>query len=497
LLTVPGFVAKQEVLYERDSLLIPESARDIIKALLVKAHDEGGHFGADRTLARLIEARVTWFRMAHDVNTFTRSCARCQNAKDSVVKAGMMAGRPIPMIPWDVIVIDFVGPLPVSDGYAYILVIMDMFTRFCELVPTKTAGTEGVRDALTRIVFLRYGIPRVIQSDQGSHFTSKVMADLAASHGFYHHFTEPRRPESNGMLERNNLTIVNTIRAYVDRHSSRWVRVIGQVQWDINTAVNSAMSVSPYTALYGYHPRTRVAAAAGVHPVAHTMTSHHAAIEAYRQSAHDGILRARAANKLRYDAGRKEVELQPNSFVQVRGNPLKEHKLHIDWSPICQVVRKINDLVYEIRDPVTGRVSSQHVSMLRPFNMDRTSLKEQTMRLLDEGYFIVENILDHRKTGYKLELLVKFEGVPEPTWQDVSSLTKIAKVNEYARSRGLKDDIWIATSRAAAAFKRRKEIDAQLAAEAASTTATAAAAAPAPTATHRSKRSTSAPAVST
>ena len=434
------------------NMLVPEEATPIIERLLQLAHDQGGHQGAHRTLARLWEARVQWLGMSKAVDEFCASCPSCQHAKAPAgpVAAGKMAGAPIPAVPFDVIVIDYVGPLVKSaTGYAYVLVIMDMFTRWVELVPTKSAGSDAVEAALERL-FLRFGIPRLVQSDQGSHFTSSKMAAMAAAHGFSHHLTTPRHPESNGMLERQNKTLVTTIKAYVERNSARWSSVLERVQWDLNTAVNAAMGMSPFTALFGFHPSTRVAAAVGAPRTVRTLTEHHAELEDARERAHSGLLAARALNKERYDRGRRDVSFAPGDHVLVFGDNTKEHKLHPVWYGPCKVTAKLSELTYTVHDPVMDRHTTQHVANMRHFNMSRTSEHEQEKRLLDEGVFIIEAIIAHRPNGERLDFLVQYEDDPEPTWHDADGLQRLTLFKSYVAAHKLEAAVKAATRRTAA-----------------------------------------------
>ena len=433
-------------------MLVPETATNLITALLKLAHDEGGHQGADRTFARLHEARVAWRGMSKAVQEHCASCPRCQHAKTPMnpVPAGLMAGAPIPSVPFDTLVIDYVGPLIRStSGHLYILVIMDMFTRWVELIPTKTAGSDSVEAALERI-FIRYGIPRAIQSDQGSHFTSGTMAAMAVTYGFEHHFTSPRHPQSNGMLERQNKPLVTTLKAYTDhRMSEHWSDFLARTQWDLNTATNASMGMSPFTALFGFHPRTRVAAAVGMPKAVRTLAEHHAAMETLRESARKGILVARATNKERYDRSRREVSYEPGDWVLVFNDHTREHKLHSRWDGPCRVTAKRSDLTYLVYDPIMEKYSTQHVSKLRPFDMSRTTAHEQSKRLLPPDFLMVEAILAHRPNGDRLDFLVQYDDGEEPAWQDAATLQRLDAFKAYVAANHLEDAVKAAVRTAA------------------------------------------------
>ena len=64
--------------------------------------------------------------------------------------------------------------LPVSQGYKYLLVMIDTFTGWIEGFPTRTEKAEEVVKKLLHEVIPRFGLPGSLQSDNGTSFTSKV-----------------------------------------------------------------------------------------------------------------------------------------------------------------------------------------------------------------------------------------------------------------------------------------------------------------------------------
>ena len=68
--------------------------------------------------------------------------------------------------------IDFIGPFPPFDGKEYILVAVDFLSKWVEAIPTRTNTHQEVLRFVTRNIFSRYGCPRAIISDGGSHFNN-------------------------------------------------------------------------------------------------------------------------------------------------------------------------------------------------------------------------------------------------------------------------------------------------------------------------------------
>ena len=88
--------------------------------------------------------------------------------------------RPIPVVtePFERMAMDIVGPLPRRRaGNRYVLVMCDYATKYPEAVPLRSIDAEHVAEELVK-VFARVGIPKEILTDQGSNFTSQLLAEL-------------------------------------------------------------------------------------------------------------------------------------------------------------------------------------------------------------------------------------------------------------------------------------------------------------------------------
>ncbi|RDY10330.1 Pro-Pol polyprotein, partial [Mucuna pruriens] len=93
---------------------------------------------------------------------------------------------------FDVWGIDFMGPFPVSNGYSYILLTVDYVSKWVEAIATK------IDDAKVVVDFLKFGVPKVLISDQGSHFYNRAMASLLHKYGVVHKVATTYHPQTNG-----------------------------------------------------------------------------------------------------------------------------------------------------------------------------------------------------------------------------------------------------------------------------------------------------------
>ncbi|XP_068229690.1 uncharacterized protein [Palaemon carinicauda] len=155
-----------------------------------------------------------------DVVRHCKSCHQCQmvgKPNQKITKAPLI---PIPAVeePFTQIVIDIVGPLPkTKTGFQYMLTIMDRTTRFPEVIPVRGIKSGIVIKHLMDF-FSRYGLPREIQSDQGSNFTSREFQAKMNELGIKHNLASSYHPESQGILERFHSTLKNALTKYCLDH---------------------------------------------------------------------------------------------------------------------------------------------------------------------------------------------------------------------------------------------------------------------------------------
>ena len=124
---------------------------------------------------------------------------------------------PIPAFeePFSRVIIDCVGPLPkTKSGNSYLLTIMCASTRFPEAIPLRNIKTPAILKALVKF-FTLVGLPKSIQSDQGSNFMSNVFQQVVHELGIKQYKSSAYHPESQGALERLHQTLKNMIRTFV------------------------------------------------------------------------------------------------------------------------------------------------------------------------------------------------------------------------------------------------------------------------------------------
>lgn len=182
------------------------------------------HSGIERTLSR-IRINWYWYGMTSQVRRAVLSCEICQMAKNSSTnktnkKQRLYCGRP-----WQKVAIDLVGPMPITNrGNQWILVLTDHFTRWQDALAIPDATAPTVAETLDERVFAYLGLPEQIHSDQGAQFQSTLMNELCQLWHIGKTKTTPYHPQSNGVVERNNRKLGDSLRTLLINS--------GQEEWD-------------------------------------------------------------------------------------------------------------------------------------------------------------------------------------------------------------------------------------------------------------------------
>ena len=112
--------------------------------------------------------------------------------------AGWPHGPPPAVRPWQNVAGDIMGPLPKSPrGYEYLLVFMNLFFRWIECAPIRKANAQTIRRELNERVFLRFGLPEIFHSDNGTEFKNKALDNFLKEHGVMHTTIPPYHTQAN------------------------------------------------------------------------------------------------------------------------------------------------------------------------------------------------------------------------------------------------------------------------------------------------------------
>ena len=165
--------------------------------------------------------------------------------------------QPIPAFeePFSRILIDCVGPLPKTKlGNQYLLTIMCASTRFPEAIPLRNIKAKTIVRALIKF-FSLVGLPKSIQSDQGSNFMSSIFQQVMYELVIKQFRSSAYHPESQGALERFHQTLKNMIKAYCFDTEKDWDEGIYLLLFAARESVQESLGFSPIELVFGHTVR--------------------------------------------------------------------------------------------------------------------------------------------------------------------------------------------------------------------------------------------------
>ncbi|CEP16225.1 hypothetical protein [Parasitella parasitica] len=230
-----------------------------IKQVLTQVHQEG-HFGVNNTWYK---AKIQYFapKLFVAVQDLVRHCETCQFRKKKPARRVVQA-KPIitPARPFYMIGCDAVGPVVEShSGFKYILVAVDYLTRWPIAQAVKDITEETAATFLFDYVVQYYGVPRFILTDRGSNFTSRYVKSFLTQIRCRHLTTSAFRPQTNGLCERMNGTLVQALSKIIRDENvdvKDWDKKIPAVLMSLRTMKSEGTGFTPGKLLFGYDIRT-------------------------------------------------------------------------------------------------------------------------------------------------------------------------------------------------------------------------------------------------
>ncbi|XP_070050161.1 uncharacterized protein [Nicotiana tomentosiformis] len=168
-------------------MCIPEKEVELV---LYDCHASpyGGHHGGDMTAAKVLQSGFFWPTLFKDAHVFVKKYDQCQRTGTIKNRHEMPLNNILEVEIFDVWGIDFMGPFPLSRGNKYILLVVDYVSKWVEEIAFPTNDAKVVAAFVKKNIFSRFGTPRALISDEGTHFCNRLLNNLLAKYGVRHSF---------------------------------------------------------------------------------------------------------------------------------------------------------------------------------------------------------------------------------------------------------------------------------------------------------------------
>jgi hypothetical protein len=358
---------KDNVIYRNNKIYVPKN-KEIRDDILHDHYDspDVGHPGIHRML-ELIKRTYWWPTIKTDVLNYVKGCSAFQ--KNKIIRQPghvSLSPLPIPEQPWQEISIDMIGPLPKSDEYNSILVIVDRFSKMIHLIPTMTSlSSTRLGKIYKKEIWHILRIPRRIISDRGPQFSSKFMKELCNTLGIERNLSTAYHPQTDGQMERINQEVKTYLRAFLNYQQNNWAKWLPTAEFQYNDKAHSTTKNSPFFLNYGLHPWKGNLSVKTSNPSANEFTSElikvqdnaKAALQSYNGNMKDRRLDRRPKEK--FIPG-DSVWLEATNITSNRPSAKLDNKR---YGPF-EILEAVRDWSYRLKLPGTWAIHNVFHSTL-------------------------------------------------------------------------------------------------------------------------------------
>jgi len=240
---------KNNILMWGYRVIIPSKFR---KSLLEEIH--GAHLGMAKMKA-VARQYFWWPKIDKEIEEYVKDCEACKAATNNPSKSPLIKFQEAEF-PFDKIHIDFAGPFK---GKTY-LILIDAFTKWPEVFEMSSTNTDCTIERLKEC-FARFGLPRMIFSDNGRQFVSEEFENFCKNNGIIHRTSAPYHPSTNGLAENAVGCFKRSLlRALADKRNAllNTTTLINRYLASYRNAPHTTVGESPAKLMFGREIRTRL-----------------------------------------------------------------------------------------------------------------------------------------------------------------------------------------------------------------------------------------------
>ena len=302
-----------------------------------------GHF-AEKALYGILAKRYCWDGVRGDVRRHCRACLPCLS-RDGTGRRLHPKLCPIPVGgPFERVAVDVLTLPQTEEGNRFAVVFVDYLTKWPEVFATPDHRAETIAGLLVEHVVCRHGAPKELLSDRGPDFLSELIKRVCVLIGTKKINTTAYHPQTDGMVERLNRTLIGMIAKHTEFYGAQWDRYLTYLLFAYRVKIHSSTGESPFYLLYGRDARLPTETA-----LQGPESSVELDIDYYKtemllgmstawDQARENVESAQIRYKKQYDKSAQEITILAGERVMVKREAGKKGKLSCRYEGPYRVV---------------------------------------------------------------------------------------------------------------------------------------------------------------
>ncbi|KAL2249885.1 UNVERIFIED_CONTAM: Gag-Pol polyprotein [Sesamum indicum] len=211
----------------------------------------GNQLGVRSLAQKIIRQGYFWPSIVRDTKEYVKKCERCQRYAPLIHQPATIMEPVKIACPFDQWGIDIAGPFSPAQGQKkFLIMAVEYFSKWVEAEAVAKISKKEVISFIWKNIICRFGILRVLISDNGTQFQGKGIVEWCKELKIQQRFTMVGNPQANGQTEVTNRTILQHLKTRISSKRS-WVDELQGVLWAYCTTLRTVIGETPFYLVYG------------------------------------------------------------------------------------------------------------------------------------------------------------------------------------------------------------------------------------------------------